>query len=82
MRDDLTRIADILEAIHHIERYQPADFDEFLENELIQVCSSLYSRDWRGISRYLIGISEAKPFDSLEADSGYAKSACSSVLWC
>lgn len=37
MRDDLTRIADILEAIHHIERYQPADFDEFLENELIQV---------------------------------------------
>lgn len=37
MRDDLTRISDILEAIHHIERYQPADFDEFLENELIQV---------------------------------------------
>ena len=34
MRDDLTRISDILEAIHHIERYQPADFDEFLENEL------------------------------------------------
>jgi uncharacterized protein with HEPN domain len=37
MRDNLIRIMDILDAIHQIERYQPSEYEKFLENELIQV---------------------------------------------
>jgi len=37
MRDDLTRLKDILDAINQIEKYKPPVFEDLISNELVQV---------------------------------------------
>ncbi|WP_319578996.1 DUF86 domain-containing protein [uncultured Methanospirillum sp.] len=37
MRDDLSRLKDILEAIYQIEKYQPPIFEDLISNELVQI---------------------------------------------
>nr|WP_319539629.1 hypothetical protein [uncultured Methanospirillum sp.] len=36
MRDDLSRLKDILEAIYQIEKYQPPIFEDLISNELVK----------------------------------------------